>query len=262
VPELPDVEAYRRFFLRHAARRTIRRVVVTDPAILRNASPPGLDRALRGRRFAEPERHGKWLLCWTDGPALLLHFGMTGEFTWSGQEPERHRHDRVIVELDRGEIRYRNMRKLGGAWLAHDRVEAAAVMGDLGPDALAVSRKEFLERLSRRRGGLKALLMNQRLVAGVGNLIADEVLWQARLHPRRRVEDLSDEERVELFRKMHSVLKESVERFDYVPRKRGWLNHVRGLPGAVCPRCGTPLARITAGGRTTYFCPSCQPAPP
>jgi formamidopyrimidine-DNA glycosylase len=261
VPELPDVEAYRRFFVRHAVGHPIRRVVVTDPTIVRNAAPEVLERALRGRRFVEPERHGKWLLCWTDGPALLLHFGMTGEFVWSGEEPERHRHDRVIVELDEGEIRYRNMRKLGGAWLAHDRAEAAAVMGELGPDALTISRKEFLERLSHRRGGLKALLMNQRLVAGVGNLIADEVLWQARLHPRRRVEDMNSEDRVQLYRTMHSVLKESVERFDYVPRKRGWLNHVRGLPGAVCPRCKTPLARITAGGRTTYYCPRCQPEP-
>jgi formamidopyrimidine-DNA glycosylase len=261
VPELPDVEAYRRFFVRHAAGHAVRRVLVTDPTILRNAVPEALDRALRGRRFVDPERHGKWLLCWTDGPALLLHFGMTGDLIWSGDEPERHRHDRVIVELEDGEIRYRNMRKLGGAWLAHDRVEAAAVMGELGPDALAVSRREFLDRLSRRRGGLKALLMNQRLVAGVGNLIADEVLWQARLHPRRRAEDLSDDERGQLYRKMHLVLKESVERFDYVPRKRGWLNHVRGLPGAVCPRCKTPLARITAGGRTTYYCPTCQPEP-
>src|SRR5206468_2747735 len=84
------------------------------------------------------------------------------------------------------ELRYRNMRKLGGAWLAHDRDEARAVMGELGPDALTVSRREFLDRLRRRRGGVKALLMDQRFVAGVGNLVADEVLWQARLHPLRR----------------------------------------------------------------------------
>ena len=259
MPELPDVEAYRRFFARHAVGRRVRRVVVTDSTIVRNSSPRELDRALRGRRFEEPERHGKWLLCWTDGPGLLVHFGMTGDLIWSGDEPERHRWDRVIVELDDGELRYRNMRKLGGVWLAHDRAEAEGVTGALGPDALAISRTEFLQRLGRRRGGLKALLMDQRFVAGVGNLVADEVLWQARLHPRRRAESLDDAERVELYRKLHSVLKESVERFDYVPRKRGWLNHVRGLAGAVCPRCRTPLSRITAGGRTTYFCPTCQP---
>jgi formamidopyrimidine-DNA glycosylase len=261
VPELPDVEAYRRFFARHATGRTIREVVVPDPTIVRNATPSALDRALRGHRFAEPERHGKWLLAWTDaGPGLLLHFGMTGDLIWSGDEPERHRHDRLILVLDRGELRYRNMRKLGGVWLAHDREEAALVTGALGPDALTVSRREFLERLGRRRGGMKALLMDQRFVAGVGNLVADEVLWQARLHPRHTVEDLSDEERLRLHHTMHAVLKEMVAKFDYIPRKRRWLSHVRGRPGAVCPRCGTPLARITAAGRTTYFCPSCQPA--
>jgi formamidopyrimidine-DNA glycosylase len=263
VPELPDVEAYRRFFQERAAGRTVRRVVVPDPTIVRNATPAALDRALRGHRFSDPERHGKWLLAWTDaGPALLMHFGMTGDLIWSGEEPDRHRHDRVILELDRGELRYRNMRKLGGAWLAHDREEARTVTGDLGPDALMVSRREFLDRLALRRGGVKALLMDQRFVAGVGNLVADEVLWQARLHPRRTVESLYDDERMRLHRTMHAVLKEMVARFDYVPRKRGWLNHVRSNPGAACPRCGTPLSRATVAGRTTYFCPSCQPAPP
>jgi formamidopyrimidine-DNA glycosylase len=260
VPELPDVEQYRRFFARYAVGRTIRSVVVPDDTILRNTMPGTLDRALRGHRLEEPERLGKWLLCWTDGPGLLLHFGMTGFLVWSRDEPERHRHDRVILELDDGdELRYRNMRKLGGAWLAHDRAEADAILGPLGPDALAVGRREFLDRLSRRRGGVKAALMDQSFVAGVGNLIADEVLWQARLHPRRPIETMSDDQRVELFRTMHAVLKEAVERYDYIPRKRSWLSHVRGKPGAACPRCGTPLERITAAGRTTYLCPSCQP---
>jgi formamidopyrimidine-DNA glycosylase len=262
VPELPDVEMYRRFFSGHAAGRTVRSVVVPDPTILRNTTARSIDRALRGRRFEEPDRLGKWLVCWTDGPALLLHFGMTGDLIWSGDEPDRHRHDRVIIELEGGdELRYRNMRKLGGAWLAHDRTEADAILGSLGPDALAISRKEFLERLGRRRCGVKAALMDQAFVAGVGNLVADEVLWQARLHPRRSVESLSEQERPTLYRTMHAVLKESVDRYDYVPRKRSWLNHVRGLPGATCPRCGTPLERITSAGRTTYLCPACQEAP-
>jgi formamidopyrimidine-DNA glycosylase len=183
---------------------------------------------------------------------------MTGDLIWSGDEPERHRHDRVILELDHGELRYRNMRKLGGAWLAHDRGEVRGLLGELGPDALSIGKREFLERLAKRRGGVKAVLMDQRFIAGVGNLIADEVLWQARLHPLLRVESLTDEERTLLYRKLRSVLRESVERYDYVPRKRSWLSHVRGNPGAECPRCGTPLSRITAAGRTTWFCAACQ----
>ena len=261
MPELPDVESYRRFFARHALGRTVQGVVVPDPTILRNCTSRALDDALRGHRFGEPARIGKWLIGWTDGPALLLHFGMTGFLVWSKDEPERHRHDRVILELDGGdELRYRNMRKLGGAWLAHEESEVREILGPLGPDALAISRREFLDRLSRKRGGVKATLMDQTFVAGVGNLVADEVLWQAGLHPRRAVESLEDDDRVRLYRTMHAVLKESVDKYDYIPRKRSWLSHVRGRLDARCPRCDSPLERITAAGRTTYFCPRDQPA--
>jgi formamidopyrimidine-DNA glycosylase len=262
VPELPDVEGYRRFFALHAAGRTVERVVVTDPAIVRNAAPEALDRALRGRTFAEPERHGKWLLAWTDGPALLFHFGMTGFFETAPSPEGRHPHDRVILELDRRELRYRNMRKFGGVWLAHDEAEARAITGELGPDALSVSRREFLERLSRRRGGAKAVLMDQRFMAGVGNLLADEILWQARIHPKRRVEDLSDGERERLFEALRKVVRGTVAVEEGGGAfKRTWLLSVRGDPGAVCPRCGTQLSRTVAAGRTTWFCPSCQEPP-
>jgi formamidopyrimidine-DNA glycosylase len=150
------------------------------------------------------------------------------------------------------------MRKLGGAWLAHDRNEAAAILGPLGPDALGLRRREFLDLLARRRGGIKAVLMDQGFVAGVGNLLADEALWQAHIHPRRRIESLTEEERIRVHEAIQKVLRESVRLYDFVPRKRSWLLHVRGRPGALCPRCGTPLARTVAGGRTTYFCPRCQ----
>src|SRR5437867_4199758 len=144
MPELPDVEHYRRFFDVHAAGKTVR-AVWSDPTIVRNATPRSLAAALQGRRFDHPERHGKWLVAWTDGPALLLHFGMTGELVWSGDEPHRHRWDRMALRFEEGgELRYRNMRKLGGVWLAHDRPEAARVLGTLGPDALAIGRRQFV----------------------------------------------------------------------------------------------------------------------
>lgn len=258
MPELPDVEHFRRFFRAHATGKTVR-VVVADPTILRNVTPAVLEEALRGRRFDEPDRHGKWLLAWTDGPALLLHFGMTGDLVWSEDEPERHRWDRLILVLDDGnELRYRNMRKLGGVWLAHDRSEVDAIVGRLGPDALEVDRKRFLELLAGRRGGVKAALMDQRFLAGVGNIIADEVLWQAGIDPRRTIASLSEEDRRRLFAKMRTILREAVEGYDFIPRKRSWLSSVRGRPGATCPRCGGPLERTVVAGRTTYFCPRCQ----
>jgi formamidopyrimidine-DNA glycosylase len=259
VPELPDVEQFRRFFAAHAAGKTVASVEA-DPTILRNVESDALGAALKGRRFGEPFRHGKWLAAPTDGPTLLLHFGMTGDLIWSGDEPDRHRHDRLILTfVEGGELRYRNMRKLGGAWLAHDQEEADGILGRLGPDALTLHRKEFLDLLGRRRGAIKAALMDQRLFAGIGNIIADEVLWHTRLHPKRTIESLGDAERRRLYTEMRKVLREAVDRFDYLPRKRSWLSHVRGDPNARCPRCGTPLAKTVVGGRTTYFCRNCQP---
>ena len=256
MPELPDVERLRREWARHGHGGTIERVVTLDPAIVRNASPQELDDALRGHRLEDPERTGKWLIAWTSGPALLLHFGMTGDLTWAATSDGRHRHDRLVVELDRGEIRYRNMRKLGGVWLARDEKEARALIGGLGPDALAVDRREFLDLLARRRGKVKAALMDQALIAGVGNLVADEVLWHARVHPARRIEDLSQGERKRIHGELRRVLNRWVEGFGSLPR--GWLIRVRG-PDRPGPRCGTLLSRTVVGGRTTYFCPRCQP---
>lgn len=259
MPELPDVEQFCRFFAAHAAGKSIASVDA-DPTILRNVEAEALSAALKGRRFGEPFRHGKWLAAPTDGPTLLLHFGMTGDLIWSGDEPDRHRHDRLILAfVEGGELRYRNMRKLGGVWLAHDQEELDGILGRLGPDALTLGRKEFLMRLAKRRGSIKAALMDQRLVAGVGNIIADEVLWHARIHPKRTIDSLDEDERRRLYTHMRRVLREAVDRFDYLPRKRSWLSHVRGTPGAACPRCKTPLARTVVGGRTTYFCPTCQP---
>jgi formamidopyrimidine-DNA glycosylase len=261
MPELSDVEHFRQAFARHGAGKHVSSVWV-DPTVLRNSLPESLSRSLEGRRLDDPARHGKWLICPTDGPTLLLHFGMTGDVIWSGDEPRRHRHDRLILSFaEGGELRYRNMRKLGGVWLAHDQDEVDALLSSLGPDALAIDTAGFAQRLAVRRGGIKAALMDQSFVAGVGNILADEILWQARLHPRKTIETMADPERRRLYRVMRRVLERAVREADGAERRRTWLSHVRGLPGAACPRCRTPLARTVAGGRTTYFCPRCQPAP-
>jgi formamidopyrimidine-DNA glycosylase len=257
VPELPDVEHFRRYLARYAVGARIERVVTTDEGILRNVSPTGLARSLRGHRLEEPDRHGKWLVAWTTGPAILIHFGMTGGLGWSPGPEGRHRYDRVIVETDRGELRYRNMRKLGGVWLAHDREEVHRLLAPLGPDALDTGPANLRAALDRHRGQVKAALMNQTIAAGVGNLAADEALWQARIHPSRRLDELDEAERRRLVRSVRLVLRTWIDRFDDLPR--GWLLPVRGRRDAACPRCGSPLRRTVAGGRTTYFCPVCQP---
>jgi formamidopyrimidine-DNA glycosylase len=256
MPELPDVEHFRRTLAHHSAGRTISQVLVTDAGILRSVSALELDRAIRGHRFEEPERHGKWLIAWTDGPTVLMHFGMTGDILWAPDSTSRLRHDRVIFVLDRGEIRYRNMRKFGGVWLAHGPAEVNELLSGLGPDALGVRRTEFLNRLERRRGRVKAALMDQSFIAGIGNLLADEALWMARIHPARPIEDLADGERVALFRALRAVIRHALDSHPEDFQSR-W-SSARGSPAARCPRCRSQLSRIVVGGRTTYFCPVCQ----
>jgi formamidopyrimidine-DNA glycosylase len=256
MPELPDVEEFRRRFARHAVGRMIGDVVVTDAGILRNVTADELGDALRGRRFDEPERRGKWLIACTDGPTPLIHFGMTGDIEWAANADGRHAHDRVIFVLDRGEIRYRNLRKLGGLWLARDGADVDALLSRLGPDALSIDRRDFLKLLERRRGGIKAALMDQTFLAGVGNLLADEILWRARIHPLRPIGELSTEERSRLYRALRTVIARTVDRYPEGYETR-WTN-ARGRPQARCPRCRTELARTVVGGRTTYFCPTCQ----
>jgi formamidopyrimidine-DNA glycosylase len=257
VPELPDVEGFRRVLERAEGRR-IRRVEVPDPSVLRNTSAAALGRALHGRRFEHPARRGKWLLARTDGPIVMLHFGMTGELLWAREREDRHPHDRVIVVTDDGVLRYRDQRKLQGLWLAHDEGEVERIVGRQGPDALGLSRRELALALDRRRGGLKATLMDQSVVAGLGNLLTDEILWRARLHPARRVDQLDADELGGLHQAMRSVLRVSV-REGRVPSRPSWLTGVRDEDTPACPRCDTPLRRSRAGGRRSWWCPRCQP---
>ena len=124
MPELPDVEGFRRYLERHATGRVITHVEAPDRVIIRNSSPQALGRAVRGRRFGKPGRHGKWLIAPVDDVEMLLHFGMTGDLRWASDATGRHRHDRLIFVCEGGELRYNNMRRFGGVWLARDGASA------------------------------------------------------------------------------------------------------------------------------------------
>jgi formamidopyrimidine-DNA glycosylase len=254
VPELPDVEGYRRYLARHAQGRRIVRIDVPDREIVRNRTPQGLRRALNGETFSVPRRHGKWLIAPVGEAELLLHFGMTGELRWSPDGEDRHRHDRLIVVCNGGELRYNNMRRFGGVWLARDDDEHDAVTGPLGPDAARLGRDQFEQLMGRRRGAIKAALMDQRLIAGIGNLLSDEILWRACVHPATEVKALGPARRRRLYEALHAAIAESV-RYGRVPHGKRWLTRVRDDRSAACPRCGTRLRRARIAGRTACWCP-------
>lgn len=260
MPELPDVEAFRRRIAAHVPGQPVQRVTAPDADVVRNTSVQALGRALAGRTFGHPDRHGKWLFARTDGPTVVLHFGMTGYPTWAGHGSPRHRYDRVVFVCRDGELRLNLMRKLGGVWLAGDEEDIAAITGPLGPDAREVSRGRLGELLAGRRGGIKSALMNQKVMAGVRNEVADETLWHARLHPGRKVADLTGEDLDRLHAALDHVLERSIAH-GRIPRDPGWLTHAREVEQATCARCGGDIVKGTVNSRPTYWCPACQPAP-
>jgi formamidopyrimidine-DNA glycosylase len=150
------------------------------------------------------------------------------------------------------------MRMLGGVWLARDAEHAERITGPLGPDAAGLSRRQLEAALAPARGGLKALLMNQRRVAGIGNELSDEILWRARLHPRRPAGSLDAGERGRLHRALREVIATS-NRHGRIPVRRRWLKSQRRAREPRCPRCRAPFERAAVAGRTAYWCPRCQP---
>jgi formamidopyrimidine-DNA glycosylase len=257
VPELPDVEGFRRVLARHAAGKRIEAVDVLDPGMVKGAPARALAGALAGRSFGEPRRHGKWVIAPVDGVEVLMHFGMTGLLEWRDPGEERHRHDRVVFACEDGELRYRNMRKFGSVRLARDERERELGTGRLGPDAHGLGHAEFEELLGRRRGSIKAALMDQTLLAGVGNLLADEILWRARVNPRTPVPSLSRQRRDRLYQGLRDTIRESLPA-ERVPHGERWLTRVRDQREARCPRCGARLRKETVAGRTACWCPRCQ----
>lgn len=243
----------------------VRGVVVHDPQAVHEASPRELDEMLRGRYVGAPWRHGKWLIVPTASepdsqprpPYLLVHFGMTGMLVWCAAEDDGHRHDRVVLGFGAGQLRYRDMRKLTGIRVARTQADVDAVLDELGPDAASVSRTEYRSRLTRTRRQVKAALMDQSTLAGLGNLCADEILWRARTHPKAATTEISTGGWATLHQRTRSVLRSSM-RAGQLPRRRSWLTGHRDEQHGRCPRCSTALRADTMVGRTTVWCPTCQ----
>jgi formamidopyrimidine-DNA glycosylase len=259
VPELPDVEGYRRTLHEHALGKRIRAVDAIDPAIVRNTTVYSASSALVRRAFVGEERRGKWLIARSARIQLLLHFGMTGRLEWLGPDDELGRFVRLRLEYADGSLVYRDPRRLGSVWLCASDVEVTAVTGPLGPDALGLSFGELDGRLGARRGAIKPALLDQRVVAGIGNMLSDEVLWRAKVHPRSSYAELPTVRRKAIHRALTSVLEVSA-RAGWIPRTKGWLSGQRGEARPHCPKGHGSIRTSKVGGRTAMWCPVCQPA--
>lgn len=252
MPELPEVEIYGRYFARHALRQRIAGVRVLDERILGAVRKDAFARALRGRAFAGVRRHGKHLFADAGGPWLHLHFGMTGDLSYFRDAPPRFA--RVVFDFDNGaHLAFEDMR-LFGVVDTTDDPDVFIRQHALGPDPLSLRLGDFRGIVDGRRGAAKSLLMSQDVIAGIGNLYADETLFQSAIAPRRPADRLTAAEIKTLFTTMRKILLTTIERKerggDYPPR---YLIHHRE-EGARCPRCGGTIVRSIVFGRTTYSC--------
>jgi formamidopyrimidine-DNA glycosylase len=275
VPELPEVETVVRDLRPQLAGKRITAITVS-PYRLRKQWLATWEPLLVGRRILEVRRRGKWIILDLDrGLHLLMHLGMTGQLRVMPADAPVGTHTHIIARLGRGEaqLRFRDVRRFGSATLFSDRtlLDRFFEENKLGPEPFELDGEHLSAALARTDRCLKAVLLDQRVVAGVGNIYADESLFQARLHPAQLGRETTVLEARRLQRAIVEVLNRAIERRgssirDYVGGLGGKGRYqeefrVYGRTGKPCPRCGTPIVRIRLAGRSTHLCPRCQPRP-
>ena len=273
MPELPEVETVRRQIAPVLEGATITRAEILDQRLTRPVDPTVVADALVGERIATVERRGKYLL-WrlASGRTLVVHLRMTGSLRHAptgGLPDDTYRRARLVLDTG-AEIGYRDVRRFGTWELLDDGHLRPYLASRLGPEPLAPSFTTLRlgSLLAGRRAPVKAFLLDQRRLAGVGNIYADEALWRARIHPLRPAGELDADEVTRLHRAVRASLRQGVELQgstlrDYATPdgSSGGMQrefHVYGRLGEPCDRCGHPIERIVVGGRGTWLCPRCQ----
>jgi formamidopyrimidine-DNA glycosylase len=281
VPELPEVESVRARLEPVLTGRRFERVEINDTRLVRPYEPAEVAAELEGERVEAVERRGKYLIVrFESGRVLLIHLRMTGSFRHatsglvaSGLCDDPHR--RAVVRLDNGsDVTYRDVRRFG-TWFLLEPGELepylAAKLGDEPLDALFTAAR-LGELLEKRRAPIKAALLDQRTLAGMGNIYVDEALWRARIHPLRPAMSLDKPE----LRRLHKGIRDSLA--VGIARQGSTLRDytlpdgtsgsmqtafkVYGRDGEPCRRCGSPIAKTRVGGRGTWYCSTCQPLEP
>jgi len=261
MPELPDVAVFKRYFDATALHQQIDGVDVRDTQLLANVSGPELTSRLAGQAFVGTSRHGKYLFAvLDDDDVLVLHFGMTGHlqyYEYLGDEPE---YTQLLCSFRNGyQLAYVSARKLGEIRLIKE-IDAFIRAKKLGPDVLDddFDFDAFQERLSARHGMIKTRLTDQHIMAGIGNVYSDEILFQAQVHPKTPVDKLDRETLRAVFDKMKSVLEIAIDH-DAEPSQfpDDFIIPQRREDGE-CPVCGGNVERVKISGRSAYFCPRCQ----
>jgi formamidopyrimidine-DNA glycosylase len=276
MPELPEVETMVRGIRPALRGNVLSRIEVQDAHLLQGCDAKELERLGRGATVSDVTRRGKWVVLHLGGSAgiIVIQPRMTGGF-WL-VSPTRPEHIRLTFHIEgpHPTVWFCDTRRLGKiSWLADAEAAELAFEASHGPDALVITRQELADRLARTRRGIKPTLMDQKVLAGIGNIYADEVLFRSRIHPERTAAELKKAEIDRLHRSIGEVLNAAIaaegSSFDAGYRtvlglEGGFLaeNAMYGRAGQPCPGCSRPIEKTRIAGligRPTYFCAKCQP---
>jgi formamidopyrimidine-DNA glycosylase len=271
MPELPEVETIAASLRKKIVGLTIAEIELFLPKLLRNDDATAL-RKFRGAAVTGVKRRGKMLLLACSGDLhLLFHLKMTGQFYWARKSAGRdaHTHLRMSFRNRDRELRFRDVRKFGFLRLLDTPFpDESAELRALGPEPLELDIRDFGERIARRKGRLKSLLLDQSFLAGIGNIYADEILFASRLHPLTPAASLKAVEIARLWTGIRDILEKAIaaggssirdyKDADGVDGLFQEEHRVYGRRGLPCPRCGARVVRRVIGGRGSFFCPRCQ----
>ena len=267
MPELPEVETIKNELSSHVIGRRFANVTVCDAKPVKQPSVEDFRRKLVGQSINLLQRRGKYLIFHlSGGNALVIHLKMTGALLLNPKQPDGYA--RVIFHLDNGgRLVFTDRRRLGALWLLENE---QAVVGKLGPEPLdsEFTFQTLSERLHKRQAPIKAVLLDQKFIAGIGNMYADEALFAAKIHPLRKASGLSTQEIRNLHKAIVDVLQLAIDSkgasIDTYKRPDGQLGaahdnfRVAHRGGKPCPVCRTPIQRIAVRNRGSYFCHKCQ----
>jgi formamidopyrimidine-DNA glycosylase len=263
VPELPDIEIFKRYIDATSLHQKISNIEVRNERVLGAVSARKLQSTLKGHTFESTRRHGKNLFVeLDDGGWMLMHFGMTGSLAYFENPDDEPPHSRLLFAFENGyHLAFDDARMFGKVDLIGEP-EDYVQERELGPDPLELDATSFRERLRGTKGGIKATLMNQKMLAGIGNLYSDEILFQSRIHPQTSVAQLDDPTLQNLHKETLRVLNKAIDQEAYPQELPDSFLLSHRQEGASCPRGNGQIQKLQAAGRTAYFCPDCQHAPP
>jgi formamidopyrimidine-DNA glycosylase len=257
MPELPEVETFKRYFDSTSLNQVIQNVTVNDDRVLL-VSEILFKESLIGGEFENTIRHGKYFLAQINSKYLVFHFGMTGDLVYYSSKDPEPKYGKVIFQFDNGHsLAYISSRMFGKLDIVAS-LEELRKKKKLGPDAFKMNYQEFIEAIKKRTAIMKSALLNQSIISGVGNIYSDEILFRSGIHPKRKINSLNEVELEKLFKNTKDILSYGIEKKGELELYSDSFLIPHRAKEEHCPNCGNSIERYEISGRHGFFCNKCQ----